>query len=404
MVSPATWISCAALALTAACGAAPGPAVTSRDSAGIEIVESTAPVWAGGAPWRIDPEPLLDIGRAEGDEPYLLQSVENAVRLEDGSIVVGDGGSGQLRWFDSTGRFLRAAGRRGGGPGEFGPYSSLHVWRGPDGAILADDNAARRVNVFDSAGASVRTVLLAPPSRGIRPGLLDVLADGRWLVHTWLDPAQRRREGLVEREVLYSLHRPDGSLLVELGVAPGPPAYVAREGRAEIWHGLPFVAGSFAAASGGEVLLCPAGEPELRQHRADGNLRRIVRWRPPRRRSADLIDAYREAELAGTTDTAWRRAYADFLRRPLPLPELVAGYVRMVVDEAGHVWLQRYYLASERERLNDVIAPDGRWLGTVALPPGYWLLQAGADFILAWVRDELEVEHVVLHRLRRSGG
>lgn len=76
----------------------------------------------------------------------------------------------------------------------------------------------------------------------------------------------------------------------------------------------------------------------------------------------------------------------------------------MVVDHAGNLWLQRYSLRSEIDSLNDVVGPDGQWLGSVAVPARSRLLQVGPDFVLLWRRDEADVEHVALHRLRRGPG
>lgn len=37
-----------------------------RDSSGIEIVESSAPLWAGDAPWSVEAEPEVSIGVVDG--------------------------------------------------------------------------------------------------------------------------------------------------------------------------------------------------------------------------------------------------------------------------------------------------------------------------------------------------
>ena len=97
------------MALTA-CGGGTQPIVpfATRDSAGVEIVESGSALWDSTPGWTVDSTPTLTIGQAEGDEPYLLSHVVDAFRRDDGSIVVLDGSSNQLRAFDSTGTFLVA--------------------------------------------------------------------------------------------------------------------------------------------------------------------------------------------------------------------------------------------------------------------------------------------------------
>jgi hypothetical protein len=74
----------------------------------------------------------------------------------------------------------------------------------------------------------------------------------------------------------------------------------------------------------------------------------------------------------------------------------------MIVDHAGNIWAQRYHPERETERINDVVAPGGAWLGAVTLPPRSWLLEAGPDWVLLGTRDELDVEHVLVHRLDRA--
>ncbi len=50
------------------------PTFTVRDSAGIEIVESLAPMLGPDA-WTISEEPVLQIGEVEGEDPYLFSRI-----------------------------------------------------------------------------------------------------------------------------------------------------------------------------------------------------------------------------------------------------------------------------------------------------------------------------------------
>ena len=43
------------------------------DSAGVRIVESSAPAWSAGAGWRVGAEPILTIGEVSGDLDYLFE-------------------------------------------------------------------------------------------------------------------------------------------------------------------------------------------------------------------------------------------------------------------------------------------------------------------------------------------
>jgi hypothetical protein len=95
-----------------------------RDSAGISIVETSQPAWGTERGWTVDAAPFISIGETDGDDPYLFDRIRGTFRRRDGSIVVADGGTRELREFDSTGRFVGAKGQRGPGPGEFGSIST----------------------------------------------------------------------------------------------------------------------------------------------------------------------------------------------------------------------------------------------------------------------------------------
>lgn len=115
-----------------------------------------AGVCTGGAAqtpeWTVGPA-RVTIGVQAGDPHYELAGAASSIRLPDGRIVVGDIGSHQLRFYSADGRYLRAAGRRGGGPGEFsGPITILRL--GTAG-IEVYDVTTRRVSVFDTAGTFV---------------------------------------------------------------------------------------------------------------------------------------------------------------------------------------------------------------------------------------------------------
>ena len=393
------WV--AAAMFTVGCASGGREAVpASRDSAGVRIVESSRPAWGSDSGWRIEPKPSLDIGSADGGEPYLFSYVETALRLGDGTIVVANAGSGELRFFDSTGRHVRSVGRKGSGPGEFG-QSSVHIWRAPNGDIVAEDAGNRRVNIFDSAQVFRATVTLDLPPTGLQPSLQGVLADGSWLVQARVDGAQPT-DGEWRSTRVYHRYGNDGRHLATLAQSPEALVVGMSEGRMRTFVSVPFSPSPFVAAQAATVLLNDDGAPRLIQLAADGAIRSIYRWQAPRRKSADLIEAYRSAEVAQISDTAWKRRTRAFLSRSMPIPEFVPAYVRMIVDYAGNIWLQRYYLSSEHERINDILAPDGRWLGTVTLPPGLWVLQVGPDFLLGWRRDESDVEHVVVHRLLKG--
>ncbi|MBT8397482.1 MAG: hypothetical protein KJN92_10970, partial [Gemmatimonadetes bacterium] len=100
--------------------------------------------------WALSEPPLLEIGVQEAEDPYQLHRVRGSALLADGRIVVLNGGSQELRFFDSGGRFLFSAGGRGEGPGEFRSPAGLR--RAADGGVQVWDQNLMRVSSFDADG------------------------------------------------------------------------------------------------------------------------------------------------------------------------------------------------------------------------------------------------------------
>ena len=113
-------VAAVAVAVGTGCTGADLPRTsTTIDSAGVTIVESTDPIWSIDEGWYLSPAPSVTIGMMEGPDEYLLDRATSGVRLADGTIVVANSRSLELRFYDSTGSHLFTRGGEGGGPGEF---------------------------------------------------------------------------------------------------------------------------------------------------------------------------------------------------------------------------------------------------------------------------------------------
>jgi len=104
-------------------------------------------------------------GDSTGADTTLLKPQALGV-TEDGTIVVADLSSGQLRLIDGATRAVsRTLGRAGRGPGEFTRPVELAI--APDGRIAVGDAATRRVTVFAPTGDVAREVTLPDGGREI---------------------------------------------------------------------------------------------------------------------------------------------------------------------------------------------------------------------------------------------
>lgn len=131
--------------------------VERRDSAGVHIVESHRSAWDDADRWTVDSVPKLDLAETGTGVNHLFSRVRGMTLLGDGSVVVVDAGSQELRLFGPDGQWLNTNGGRGEGPGEF--RNVQQVIRAEDDAIVALDYDGR-ATVFDRDLALSRTFQL----------------------------------------------------------------------------------------------------------------------------------------------------------------------------------------------------------------------------------------------------
>ena len=87
----------------------------------------------------------------------------------------------------------------------------------------------------------------------------------------------------------------------------------------------------------------------------------------------------------------------------VPLPEVRPAYSRILLDPAGNLWAERGPSAAGSSNTVDflVFGLEGSLLGVVALPP-IQVLEIGPDYVLGIHRDELEIQSVRVHVLRKD--
>ena len=149
-------------------------------------------MWGEGEEWTVDPVPRVDLGGEDAPEEASFYRVGGALVLSDGRIVVGNRGTNQLVFFDSSGQFLTTKGGEGGGPGEF--WGLYRLWAYRNDSLLAFDDLSNRVSVFDSEGSFVRSWRAEIPG-GARFGFffpMSQMGDGSVILATrtesWVPP------------------------------------------------------------------------------------------------------------------------------------------------------------------------------------------------------------------------
>ena len=107
--------------LVASCGAAsesPSSDFTVADSAGIEIIDNWGADVGDAQRWIVSPEPTVSLGAVEDRGAEQFSRIGGVVRLGEGTIVVLESLSAELRFFSSNGSHLRTVAGVGDGPGE----------------------------------------------------------------------------------------------------------------------------------------------------------------------------------------------------------------------------------------------------------------------------------------------
>lgn len=99
------------------------------------------------------PTPLWSV-TSFGSNDFFQEPSDIEVDEARSLIYVVDAGSSRILVFDLEGRFLRAIGRKGQGPGEFARVTGACLL--PGGGLAAADVGGRRIEFFDAAGTFVR--------------------------------------------------------------------------------------------------------------------------------------------------------------------------------------------------------------------------------------------------------
>lgn len=146
---------------------------------------------------RVAPTPEVVIGGEVSDPDYQLEQAVSALRLDDGTIVVGNSATGQIRFFGGDGRLLRTIGRQGDGPGEFS--GRIRLSRGTGRKLRAADGGDRRITVYEADG----TVAGESP---VEPGGPREFNGSDWLVdHFWVRGVEQKNIRRCIRHALASV-------------------------------------------------------------------------------------------------------------------------------------------------------------------------------------------------------
>ena len=343
-------------------------------------------------------EPLVRIGMIDGPDEYLFGNVTAAIRLEDGSIVVADEQSYEVRRYDAIGQHMWTRGREGEGPGEYG---GLRLLRGcPGAAITVFDWHLDRITQLDVDGSVVDTRPLN--AVGVNPYRSPACSpDGDLVFTPWpqLDPEVAAGEHYRWKMALI-LARGDSKDTLRSSI-PGTERTRSEHGDGPRTWGRTMV---FAVVSTG-VWYGAADDYELEHVDWTGSVNRIAHWTGPDLRvTRKRMELFRDAWLARYDDAESRRR---FERESWPrirdgLPERFPAYDALLPLADGSVWVKTHGWRARDDELH-LLGPDGVWIQRLTMPSGSTLLDAGPDWVLLRQRGELDEHIVAVYQLVESG-
>ena len=410
-----------ATVIVATCGEAEdrGPASAVRDSAGVRIIESAAPVWGAGEQWRLSAEPTVEI-RGDGDDTDEMPLDPASVFRAGEEIVVADGisvGLHRLLVYDAAGRFLRTIGRGGQGPCEFAQLWWAQPYRGD--SIAAYDYDDHDISIFapdGSCGREVRFPQWHPPiergTYGYSAGVDGAFDDGSFLAqpYGYLDVSAGPGPAWYRHAFLRT--PPDGVTYDSLGLFEIAQAYWTGTSTGEYpfgAYGNRIVAGDGFYFGRGDVF-------EIRRYDPDGTLTDIIRrqFEPQlvtARDRAEYTDLYvemiRNASSDHGGDEAALRARARI--EAATFAPAKPAFSDLVVDSDGNLWVQEYrhHLAIEAAGALppvrwSVFDPEGRWLGDVEMAGRFTPKTIADGEVLGVWKDETGIAHVQAYRLQRD--
>jgi len=297
-------------------------------------------------------EELIYKEKDEAGEIRLFKPGRFAVDAQ-GQIYIGDNSDMAIKVFDPQGKYLRAIGRKGEGPGEFTFIGDMVPL--PDGRLLVTDFQARRTSFFDYEGQFLVSY----------PWKKNFLK-----VHLATESSCTLEEGVYTEEVRERwIKKIDfaGEELMSFGKFSFPEIKMVQVGEGMISTSVPWTPASVFAGDNSRQWLyhCPGDQYLIEVYDQEGKLFR-------------KID--RPYEAVPVTDDDINEIKSDFTKRPdspaaklyaqMEFPGVKPVSDRLIVDSDGNLWLRTSEVKKDQGKeitAYDIINPDGFYEARVLL-------------------------------------
>ena len=388
------------VAASAACTTTSAPpAFVVRDSAGVRIVENVGN--AALPSWYLSDHPTVSIGVVDGADPYLLSRVAAAYRMQDGRIVVANGGIAEFRFFDASGVFLSAAGGKGNGPGELRVLFELTRLEGD--TLVAVDPILGRLDWFSGAGDFIKRTrfelrgLFAPPYRSEGAHYLPD--------HTMLLRVHENRS-IVHGEIVRSRlgmirYHPDNQAQDTVGWYGGLENFAIEVGGRTVPGMAPYTRRTFETWSDDHIFVVDTDRYEIHAFALETGLLTLVRRDKTAVLATSEDRAVFEAMYRSSMErTPWHAETERWLAAA-PFRDTKPFIEQLAADRDGRLWV-RETPARPDDAPTWAVFDDGYLVAELTMPNRFVPLDIGHDYVLGVWRDEDDVEHVVMYDLVKS--
>ncbi len=360
-----------------------------QDSAGVEIVVNH--VAADGM------APAFEVAKAPAAVFRLstdVSDIRGAFQFAGGGVLVADGASERVIYFDSAGKrqFVVGNGRSADGAGSFDAIMGV-VAAGP-GAAAVWDAARNRLTVLNARGTVLDREYLGAPPMGatpIGPMRSRYLIVGQLTADRYVAAVEVPYRDKTTTRVGFD------SVAIVLLTKQGHR--IRTDQHLRFGEYFEFRDSGNVAAISGPVPLAHLGHVAVSQkswYLTRGTTWEIEKW-SANGRLVSLFRITRPIERLRTD--LWRQVSADLLdsvappRRSLyeralawiPREQTVPAYVGLLGDTHGRIWAE-LWTRPNRPSEWDVFQSDGTYLGSVEMPPSCQVVQVG-DSAMLCVRE-----------------
>ena len=350
------------------------------------------------ATWQVDTAAVLAIGAVEGNPVYQLYRVRGIVELPDGGIAIANNGSSEIRLYDPNGRFVRALGRDGSGPGEFAGLANL-VARGD--TLYAYDLMYGRLTRFLSSGTYLDDRSLRCDATMLPPHFLGLLRDGAVAAWTHVYPSS---DGFGRASVVQLLIDQDGTADT-LGSFPGNENVIQRRdlgggvGTTTSWF-WSFYRRFLGVAGGDRIYAAPTDSAIIYVWDGSGAPLDALQWddmpRPLDDAVATALFQQETANLEPAERDKEREAFREAAR-----PEAAPVFSHLVLGPGGELWVHRFDQPGGEVSDWLVFDADGSLRAHARIPRERVIRAIGRERVYTLERDEYDVEYVRGYRLLR---